>query len=111
MSVILKITDTKQSVYNSMLVETFIYWAGNHSENREHLQLIINSKSIRKWFFMEFTKLENEFLFFVNRHPNANKQDNKHLYLRIISRIYELYPSALLGLINKKTSSYIYSLN
>lgn len=99
---ILEIANYTPSDYNKLLVDSFIFWAGENTNNRRQWQVVISSKEIQKWFFQEYEKLENEFLSFYERHPQGTEKDNERLYARMVGKIYTIYPGVLLDEIKTK---------
>lgn len=87
---------------NSLIFESLLYWAGKQTFTRTQMQMVLINKPIKKWFFMEYEKLETIFVNLVKSFPNATLQHNEDLYARITGDIYEHYPKVLLDpIINK----------
>ena len=104
MKEILEITNQTSAQRNDLLLEAFFFWAGKNTETKPQYQIVLISKPIRTWFFLEYEKLEREFLHFVKRHSNATANDNGRLYARMTGKIYDIYPKVLLEDIKKKYS-------
>lgn len=102
MKKVLEITKVSQQQYNELLLESFFFWAGKNTFTKTQYQVVVCDKAIKKWFFIEYDKLNNEFVSFIDRHPNASTKDNERLYARMIGKIYEIYPKVLLDDIKKK---------
>lgn len=99
---ILQIANFNATDYNKLLIDSFVYWAGKHTDTKTQYQIVLTSKPLQKWFFQQYEKLEDEFLSFYSRHPKGNSQDNERLYARVVGKIYDLYPSVLLDEIKTK---------
>ncbi|MCI2229554.1 hypothetical protein MC378_10280 [Polaribacter sp. MSW13] len=102
MKTILKITNQTQEERNNLILESFLFWGGKHTDHKQQYQIVITNRTLQKWFVANYEKLEQEFLDFVKRHPNATTKDNERLYARIVGKIYDNYPSALLDDIKRK---------
>lgn len=108
---VISITNYKQTDYNEMLIESLLYWADKHSTSRTTFQKLVSSTQIRNWFFTQYQKYETEFIHFVRRHPNANKDDNKRLYARMVGKIYSIYPKSLIESLKDNSINTTFSLN
>lgn len=102
MKEILKFTQQTEAEHNKLILEKFIFWAGEITENRTQWQIVLTNRPIQNWFFQEYEKLEQEFISITKMYPRGSQRDDERLYVRVISAIYTIYPGALLEEIKRK---------
>lgn len=112
MKEVLEITNQTQKERKDLMIESFIYWAGKNTDTKTQYQVVLTYAPIRRWFFLQYERLEKEFVDFINKHPKGSTKENERLYNRMTGRIYDLYPSVLLEGVKKKFKGIpIYNLN
>jgi leucyl-tRNA synthetase len=108
---ILALTNRTNLEYNELLLKSLLFWTGKYTETVTEMQAVFVNKSIRNWFAYNYEKLEKEYLLIVKQYPTATKKDNERLYARIVGKIYEIYPSAILEAVKVPNNVYDINLN
>lgn len=86
--------------YDMVVFQNMLNWADLYcNRSPQRAQILLANRLINNWFRLEFAKLLEQFradlVPFENK-PGVTYKDYRGLFVRTVSKIYDIYPSALL---------------
>lgn len=91
-----KLLQSTEQEYELLVANLFVTWADIYASDKVMLQQMITNKQIASWFSQEYLKLVKEFKKSVLPYVNLDAKSKRKLYINIVSKVYEIYPKALL---------------
>lgn len=91
--------------YEYMIFCFYARWCEGVTSNTRNYQEVLANSAINRWFLIELSKLEVEFITLSNQYPNADAKDLQALYSDCTIDMYKIKPSALLNQIITKKSN------
>lgn len=86
--------------YDQNIFRYYFSWCQTHGKTPMHVQQLLANATIDRWFMVEFTKLENDFLgaipFLIK-----SKKDLNHEYQAIVGNIFGIYPQPLIDAVKR----------
>jgi len=88
----LKVCKTKED----FLLSFWIYWCESVTVTDREFQKVIASAAVNKWFLMQLSKYEAEFISYIIDYPDTYGRDKDWLYVKCVCKLMTPYPQALL---------------
>lgn len=89
--------------YEYMIFCFYARWCEGVTSNTRNYQEVLANSAINRWFLIELSKLEVEFIIISNKYPNADPKDLQALYSDCTFDIFKIKPIALLNeIVSKK---------
>jgi hypothetical protein len=96
-----KIIGKTEHEYQMLLLQIMLDWSGLYAQgNDKKTQVLLSNRQINNWFRCEAAKLVREFrrvLIPFENERNITCKERCRLFVEIITKIYEIYPSSLLS--------------
>ncbi len=87
--------------YDDKLFQVFWSWCQKYGKTPSHTQQLLANSGVSKWWIVEYSKLEIQF---INAYPHLPKKRDALVYhfYGFITQINTIYPKALIEAINSK---------
>ena len=106
-----KIIGHTQERYNEIVFNLLFKWADLYSQGcNNKMQQIFANTQINNWFHTEYKKLLKQFkndLKEAEKHYQTTARDRCKMYIETVTKIYDIYPSALLETIKTTKNTII----
>lgn len=105
-SEILQVTGIHPDTYDFLVFKKIFDCLSRTSLSAQHLQLLLQSKSIISWYKVQLKKINIEFIEHIKPFSKLDSEIIKSNYLIHLDRLSNNYPSALINRVKVKNKVY-----
>jgi hypothetical protein len=95
--------------YDENLLKTYMSWCDKYADSPSKFQQLLANARINKWFLMEYSKMQNNFLASVPHLPKTTHSLNYH-YNGFVLQIFTIYPKSIIDEL-KTNDTFIQMIN